>query len=112
MMMNTRFRAMMVAAALLAVAILLFRPMMLDATGAPFGSYHSADVELTQVDGSPHCSLLADCETISISNVGLDLGQAGIVLLLAGLVLALSMPRMSTVRSWTALVPNPPPLSA
>ena len=107
-----RLRRTVAILALLAIAVLLFRPMTLQALGAPYGAHFSPDVELTKADGSPHCSLLADCETVSISNVGLDLGQAGIVLVLAGLVLALAVARDPISRSWIALVPNPPPLSA
>jgi hypothetical protein len=107
-----RFRVLFAVLALLAVAVLVLRPLTLDAIGAPFGAHYSPDVEMTQADGSPHCSLLADCETVSISNVGLNLGQIGIVLVLAGLVFAVTTRRPRGLRSWTALVPNPPPLFA
>lgn len=109
--MKGRIQTAVAGLALLAVAVLVLRPIALDAIGAPFGSYNSPDVQLVQVEGSPHCALLADCETVSISNAGLDLGQAAIVLVLSGLLVALVLPRGLTGRSWTALVPNPPPLS-
>ena len=107
-----RFRGPFAVLALLAVAVLVLRPLTLDAIGAPFGAHFSPDVEMTRADGSPHCSLLADCETVSISNVGLDLGQTGIVLAMAGLAFVVSTRRLRGLRSWTALVPNPPPLLA
>lgn len=97
--------------ALLAIAVLVFRPIGLDAIDAPFGSHHSAEVQLAHAEGSPHCALLADCETVSISNAGINLGQTGMVLLLSGLVLTVALPQRLTGRSWKALVPNPPPLS-
>jgi len=107
-----RFSGLIAVLALLAVAVLLVRPVALNAMGSPYGAHYSADVELTRADGSPHCSLLADCETVSISNVGLSLGNTAVVLVASGLVLAIA-PRASRVmRSWTAPVANPPPLPA
>ncbi len=98
--------------ALLALVILLFRPIMLDAIGSPFGSHNSADVQLLQHSNSPHCEVIADCETISISNVGIDFVQGASVLILAGIVLMFALDRPRVLHSWTALVPNPPPLAA
>ena len=109
--MTKRFRGLLAVLALLALAVLLFRPMTLHAIGAPYGAANSPDVQLTQAEGSPHCALLADCETVSISNAGLDLGQAGVLIVLAGLVLAVIVREAAALRTWTALVPNPPPLS-
>jgi hypothetical protein len=107
-----RFRRPVALLALLAVAVLVLRPAGLKALGAPYGAHFSPEVQMTQAEGSPHCMLLADCETVSISNVGLDLSQAGIVLVLAGILLVVTTRRARMPRSWTALVPNPPPLFA
>jgi len=107
-----RFRCLVAVLSLFAIAVLLFRTVALDAIGAPYGAHNSPDVELAQAQDSPHCALLADCETVSISNVGLDLGQTGIVLVLAGLVFSVAVRNVRFLSSWTALVPNRPPLSA
>ncbi len=108
--MRRRFRSTATTLALLALVILVFRPIALDALGVPFGAHNSPEVQFAQADGSPHCEILADCETISISNVGLDVVQMGFVFFLAGVVMAFALTRTRVLHSWTALVPNPPPL--
>jgi hypothetical protein len=107
-----RFRVVLAVLALLALAIVVARPVVLSALDAPYGAHNSPDVELTRADGSPHCSLLADCETVSIANAGISLAQTGIVLVLGGLVLRTLLPALPRPRSWIAPVSSPPPLSA
>lgn len=106
-----RFRRTAAVLALLALAVLLFRPALLDLAGAPNGAHFSPEVQMAYADDSPHCGLLADCEMVSIANVGLAL-VAGLVVLPAGALLSLTIPGFRTMRSWTAPVPNQPPLSA
>jgi hypothetical protein len=98
--------------ALLALAILLFRPIVLDGLGMPFGSHDSASVKLVKAEGSPHCELLADCETVSITNTGLNLGSGVLLVGLAGFVVALAATAARRLPSWAAPVPNPPPLAS
>ena len=107
-----RFRGSVALLALVAIAVLVLRPAGLNALGAPYGAHFSPEVQMTQAEGSPHCTLLADCETVSISNAGLDLGQTSALLVLAGIVLLVTVRKGPTPRSWAALVPNPPPLFA
>ena len=107
-----RAPAVLTALAILAIAVLLLRPAGLQALGSPYGARFSPEVQLAQADGSPHCAMLADCETVSISNVGLDLSHAGIVLMLGGVALAVRADKVRLPRSWTALVPNRPPLTS
>ena len=109
--MKRRFRSIATGLALFALIILMFRPIVLDALGEPFGAHNSPEVEFARAKGSPHCELLADCETISISNVGLDVAPIDFVLLLAGVVMAFALTRAQVLQSWNAPVPNPPPLS-
>jgi hypothetical protein len=109
--MKRRFLPLVAILALLAIAVRVLRPVVQDATGAPFGAHNSPDVQLTRADGSPHCTLLADCETVSISNAGIDLALAVVTLVLAGIVVAVAPGRPAVPRTSIVLVPNPPPLS-
>jgi hypothetical protein len=97
--------------ALLALAVLLFRPAALDALGLLFGSYHSEVVTLVKAEGS-HCELIADCETVSIANIGLADASGYLPLALAGLVIVVTLVRRRGPAGWAPLVPDPPPLSS
>jgi hypothetical protein len=108
----TRIRRIGTVLAVLALVILLFRPIMLDAIGAPFGAHNSPDVQLMHASNTPHCELLTDCEIVSIASLGLDFVPSAFLLVLAGFVLMFALERPRIMHSWKALVPNPPPLSA
>ena len=111
-----RVRARMFGGAIIPVEVsryLLLRPVALSAIGAPYGGHNSPEVQLTKAEGSPHCSLVADCETVSISNAGLAIASGtGVVVLLAGIVIITAPAGIRALRTWTSLVPTPPPLSA
>jgi hypothetical protein len=97
--------------ALLALAILVFRPIVLDGLGMPFGSHDSVSVKLVKAEGSPHCEMLVDCETVSIGNAGLDLGLGALIVALTGFVVVCAYTAARSRLSWAPTVPNPPPLS-
>jgi hypothetical protein len=88
----------------------LFRPVALDVLGMPFGSHNSPNLALVQAEGSPHCELLADCETVSIANAGLNLATTSFLLVLTGFVIVIALSRSRIRHSWAPMVPNPPPL--
>ena len=98
--------------ALLALAVLMLRPVLLDTIGSPYGAHHSADVQLAYADDSPHCGLLADCETVSITTAGMDAALTTGLLALAGVVMTVTARRLPGLLSWTPQVPNPPPLAS
>ena len=108
-----RFRGFIAAFALLAIAVLLFRPMLLDVMGMPFGAHDSESVALARAQGTPHCEMLTDCETVSISNVGLHLGGTALMPLLIGAVIVFVLRRERIPGSWKALtrllLPSPSP---
>jgi hypothetical protein len=110
-MMLKRFRLTFAVVSLMALAVLLMRPIALDALGMPFGSHSSPTVELVKVHGSHHCELLSDCEAISFTSFGIDLSRVAVVMLIAGFVTVLAQARIRTLYFWASLVPNPPPLS-
>lgn len=97
--------------ALIALGILLLRPVALQALEMPYGTHHSSSVEIVKADGSQHCELLADCETVSFTTLGLDHAPPALVVLLVGLVTALVVPYVRRLHAWPVLVPNPPPLA-
>jgi len=106
-----RFRLSLGAFALIALAILLVRPIALDALGMPFGSHSSPTVEIVKVEGSHHCELLSDCEAVSFVSFGIDLSRTAAIVLIVGFVVVLTQSRIRSLHSWPALVPNPPPLA-
>ena len=109
--MSRRLTLLLASLALITLGILLFRPVALQALGMPYGTYHSTKVEVVKADGSPHCELLADCETVSFTSLGVDNARFASIVLITGLVTVLAVPVVRRLRSWPALVPNPPPLA-
>jgi hypothetical protein len=109
--MKKRVRSSVAVLALLALAVLLLRPVALNSFGSPFGAHHSPNVQFAYADDSPHCGLLADCEMVSFVTTGLAAPIAAGLLILAGIMRHVSFARVRIPHSWTALVPVPPPLA-
>ena len=106
-----RFRGMMAALALVALALLVLRPIALETVGVPYGTHTSTSLEVVQADGSQHCELLSDCESVSFTTFGISSTQTTIAVLVTGLITAFAGVAALRMRSWPALVPNPPPLT-
>jgi hypothetical protein len=105
-----RYRVTVAVFALLALTLLVARPTLLDAVGIPYGVPGSPAMEIVRADGSAHCEMLSDCHTISVGNIGLNLGVYVLLpMVVAGLAVA-GLRRPRKLCSWASPVVNRPPI--